>query len=466
MKEKRVFEKVRILGIADKGKAIGKDEAGRVVLVNDVVPGDVVDVEITRKKQNYWHGKPYRFVTYSDERVEPLCKHFEDCGGCKWQNLSYSVQLHHKEIVVRDAFERISKIKHAVYRPIIGVEDPYYYRNKLEYTFSNRKWITRKELPAINSNQIEYAAGFHPAGFFNKVVDIETCHLQKGDSNAIRNYIKEYCKARQLAFYDIMQHNGWLRNVIVRNSMTGEQMVIVSFSHENKLEREYLLKSLMDTFPQITTLFYVFNNSKNPDLSDAVCHLYSGPGYIIEEIGQFKYKIGPQSFFQTNSFQTKILFDVIRGFACLKGNEIIWDLYSGIGAITLYLAVRCKMAFGFEEVPEAVTFSWENARINEIGNVTFLQGDVKELLKTVSELKDNKPDVIITDPPRIGMHREVIDHIKMSGAERIIYVSCNPATQARDIGLISDDYRLVASQPVDMFPHTSHVENVALLEKK
>jgi len=465
MKEKVVLEKVRIIGIADKGKAIGRDEEGRVVLVNDVVPGDVVHVEITRKKKNYWYGKPYRFVSYSDERVDPLCKHFEDCGGCKWQNLSYSAQLHFKEIVVRDALERISKIKQADYKPIIGVEDPYYYRNKLEYTFSNRKWITRKELSGINNNQTAYVAGFHPAGFFNKVVDIETCHLQKGDSNAIRNFIKEYCENRQLPLYDPVRHNGWLRNVIVRNTMTGEQMLIVSFSNENMAERECLLKSIIDTFPQITTLLYVINTTKNADLSGAVFHLYSGPGYIVEEIGRFKYKIGPQSFFQTNSFQTKRLFDVIKDFASLTGNETVWDLYSGIGAITLYLAVWCKKIFGFEEVPEAVKLSKENAHINGIKNVTFFQGDVKEILKTTTDLTDKMPDVIITDPPRIGMHKEVVDHIKMIGPRRIIYVSCNPATQARDIGCILDDYRLVTSQPIDMFPHTSHVENVALLEK-
>jgi 23S rRNA (uracil1939-C5)-methyltransferase len=466
MKNTSIWNNIRVVGIADKGKAIGKDENGRVVLIEDVVPGDIVQVKILRKKRNYWLGKPETFITYSDERVLPVCKHFGDCGGCKWQNLAYPAQLRHKEIVIRDAFERIAKIEQSDFLPIIGVENPFYCRNKLEYTFSNRKWIPRMDLPVESSDQIEYAAGFHPSGFFNKIVDVETCHLQGGDSNDIRNFIKHYCREQGLSLYDMITHKGWLRNVIIRNTKKGDQMVILAFAHEDETQRIRLLKALAETFSDLNSIFYVLNPNRNSDLSNLEFHLFYGPGYIVEIIGSLKYRIGPKSFFQTNSFQTKKLFDVIKDFASLEGDEIVWDLYSGIGAIALYLSDSCKWICGFEEIPEAIKFSVENAHLNGVNNARFYQGDVREILKQTSELQNIKPDVIITDPPRAGMHKEVLEQIVNMEPDRIIYVSCNPATQARDIGYVSCKYLLIKSQPVDMFPHTSHVENIALLKKR
>ncbi|MCB9300115.1 MAG: 23S rRNA (uracil(1939)-C(5))-methyltransferase RlmD [Lewinellaceae bacterium] len=460
-----LIPEITFTGIADKGRSVGRDAKGRVVFAEGPAPGDVADVLITKKKKGFLMGVPQQYHQYSEARVEPFCQHYEVCGGCQWQHLSYEAQAYHKQKVVEDALLRIGKLEVGEMRPIIAAERTQYYRNKLEFSFSNRRWLTREEIDSEVSN-LENVLGFHRAGAFDKVVDISHCWLQEDPSNALRNGIKRIALQQGLSFHDSREHEGFLRQVMFRITAIGEILVLMSF-HQNDPKRiRPFLDALLEEFPQATTLFYCINTKLNDYLFDLDMVLYHGKGYVEEALGPVRFKVGPKSFFQTNTYQAKTLYDVAVEFAGLQGTENVYDLYTGIGSIALYMAHNCRQVVGIEEIPEAITDARENAALNGITNATFYAGDVKDILTTEFAERHGKPDVLITDPPRAGMHPKVVELLLQLEAPRIVYVSCNPATQARDLLLLSEKYQVLKSQPVDMFPHTHHIENVALLELK
>lgn len=405
-----------------------------------------------------------RLVQPSSDRIEPFCAHFSICGGCKWQNLDYATQLRHKHQSVVDAFDRIAKVPVGEMLPILGAPETVFYRNKLEFAFANKRWLLQEEL---NTGIVAGSGlGFHKAGAFDKVIDIEKCWLQTDPSNALRNAAREIALEQGLEFYDVRRHAGFLRNMMVRLCTTGETMVLFSFAYDDQEAIPAYLSAFLERFPELTTIVYCINEKLNDTVFDREMIAWHGKGYVIEQLGALRFKIGPKSFFQTNSKQAKVLYDTAREFAGLTGKERVFDLYTGTGSIALYVADLCKEVIGIEEIPEAIEDAKENQVLNNIGNAVFYAGDVRRVLSPEFIEKHGKPDVVITDPPRAGMHEKAILFLLELAAPRIVYVSCNPATQARDIQLLSELYRVVKVRPVDMFPHTHHIENVALLELK
>ncbi|ERI81879.1 23S rRNA (uracil-5-)-methyltransferase RumA [Bacteroides pyogenes F0041] len=465
-KELPLLEKVTILDVAAEGKAIAKVN-DLVVFVPYVAPGDVVDLQIKRKKNKYAEAEAVKFHEYSPKRAVPFCQHYGVCGGCKWQVLPYSEQIRYKQKQVEDNLRRIGKIDLPEISPILGSEKTEFYRNKLEFTFSNKRWLTTEEVRQDVKYEQMNAVGFHIPGAFDKVLAIEKCWLQDDISNRIRNAIRDYAYEHDYSFINLRTQEGMLRNMIVRTSSTGELMVIVicKITEEHEMELfNRLLQFVADSFPEISSLLYIINNKCNDTINDLDVHVYKGNDHIFEEMEGLRFKVGPKSFYQTNSEQAYNLYKVAREFAGLTGNELVYDLYTGTGTIANFVSRRARQVIGIEYVPEAIEDAKVNAEINGIENALFYAGDMKDILTQDFINEHGRPDVIITDPPRAGMHQDVIDVILFAEPKRIVYVSCNPATQARDLQLLDGKYKVTAVQPVDMFPHTHHVENVVLLE--
>ena len=463
-----LLEKVTITDVAAEGKALAKVN-DMVVFVPYVVPGDVVDLQIKRKKNKYAEAVAVKFHEYSSQRAVPFCQHYGVCGGCKWQCLSYEDQIKYKQKQVTDNLTRIGKVELPEISPILGSEKTKFYRNKLEFTFSDKRWLTEEEVKAEIKYEQMNAVGFHIPGAFDKVLAIEKCWLQDDISNQIRNTIRDYAYEHGLAFYNIRNHEGLLRNLMIRTSSTGELMVLlqVRVSADKDVEdAKALLAHVADKFPQITSLLYVVNNKCNDTINDLDVEVFKGNDHIFEEMEGLRFKVGPKSFYQTNSEQAYNLYKVTRDFAGLTGDELVYDLYTGTGTIANFVSRKAKKVVGIEYVPEAIEDAKVNSAINGITNTLFYAGDMKDMLTQDFINEHGRPDVIITDPPRAGMHNDVIDVILFAEPKRIVYVSCNPATQARDLQLLDAKYKVIAVQPVDMFPHTHHVENVVLLEKR
>ena len=460
-----ILENITITDIAAEGKAIAKVN-DIVVFVPFVVPGDVVDLQVTRKKSHFMEARPIHFHSYSEKRTEAVCQHFGICGGCKWQILPYSEQIRYKQKQVVDNLTRIGKIELPEISPIIGSTRTEFYRNKLEFTFSNKRWKTYEEIEEGKEFDTMNAVGFHIPGQFDKVLDIEKCWLQNDISNQIRNEVRRYALEHELTFFNLRSQEGFLRTMIVRTSSTGELMIIMVFFHEETDVQNALLAHIADKFPEITSLLYIINSKANDTITDQEVLVFKGNECIYEEMEGLKFKIGPKSFYQTNSEQAYELYKVTRNLAQLTGNELVYDLYTGTGTIANFIAHQAKKVIGIEYVPEAIEDAWVNSKLNNIDNTLFYAGDMKDILNTSFIEEHGKPEVIITDPPRAGMHEDVINAILFADPKRIVYVSCNPATQARDLNLLDGHYKVTAVQPVDMFPHTHHVEIVVLLERK
>lgn len=463
-RNKPVLENIEIKKIAAEGKSIAYVD-DKVLFVPQTVPGDVVDVQLTRKRKSFMEGFVVKTHKLSDMRIPAFCEHFGICGGCKWQHLPYEKQLEFKQQEVTDNLERIGKLQLQDIRPIIGSENIRYYRNKLEFTFSNKRFLTYEEIKQSENIERTPALGFHVPGLFDKVVDINECFLQPSPSNEIRNFIRNYAIENELPFFDIRNQVGLLRTLMIRTASTGEVMVVVAFFREQAKERQELLDALIKQFPRITSLLYVINEKANDSLTDQEHILYYGRDHIFEEMEGLKFKIGPKSFYQTNSAQAYRLYEKTRELAGLSGNEVVYDLYTGTGTIANFIARQAARVIGIEYVPEAIEDAKINSSINGIENTLFYAGDMKDVLNTDFITKHGQPDVIITDPPRAGMHADVVETILQAAPQRIVYVSCNSATQARDLQLMSESYKVTAVQPVDMFPHTHHVENIVLLER-
>ena len=464
-KQEIILENVVIEAVAAEGKALARID-GTVLFVQFAVPGDIVDVKVTKKKKNYMEGFILRMVKPSEHRLEPFCKHFGVCGGCKWQPLPYEMQLQAKQQQVYDQLVRIGHLDVPEISPIVPSDETTYYRNKLEFTFSQRRWIFDHENADVLSEQEKYGLGFHVGRFFDKVLDIDHCYLQPEPSNAIRLFIRNYALEHGLSFFNIREHVGFLRNMFIRTTEEGNVMLIVCFYHEDAEARTALLDAVAAQFPQITSLYYVINGKPNDSISDQECHLYKGEDAIYEYMEGLKFKIGPKSFYQTNTKQAYKLYSVTREYAQLTGSEVVYDLYTGTGTIAQFVSRQASKVIGIEYVPEAIEDAKINAQINKLDNTLFFAGDMKDILNEDFIAQYGHPDVIITDPPRAGMHEDVINTILFAEPQRIVYVSCNPATQARDLSMLDSKYRVTKVQPVDMFPHTHHVENVVLLEKR
>jgi 23S rRNA (uracil1939-C5)-methyltransferase len=462
--KKPFFENVEIVDIGAEGKAVAKIDK-RVVFVPMAIPGDIVDIQVTKKRKHFFEASIVNFRKYSELRVEPFCEHFGVCGGCKWQHLPYEKQLYYKQKQVYDQLRRIGKIELPEISPIIGAKSTTFYRNKLEFTFSNKRWLEQSEIDPCAEIVQEGALGFHIPGLFDKVVNVDKCWLQPDPSNAIRNAVRNYALKKGLAFFDIKVQKGLLRNMIVRTSTTGETMVVVSFFRNEVETINGLMQMLADEFPGIRSLMYVINKKGNDTILDQEILLFKGRDHIFEEMEGLRFKIGPKSFYQTNSEQAYELYKVARDYAGLSGEEVFYDLYTGTGTIANFVARSAKKVVGIEYVPEAIEDAKINSELNSINNTLFFAGDMKAVLNDEFIAEHGCPDVIITDPPRAGMDAKVIETILNAAPQRIVYVSCNPATQARDLELLGEKYRVIKVQPVDMFPHTHHVENVVLLVK-
>ena len=440
-----------------------------VIFVPYVVPGDVVDLQVKRKKNHYAEAVAVKFHEKSPLRTEPFCSHFGVCGGCKWQCLSYEEQLKYKQKQVFDNLTRIGKVELPEFRPILGSEKTRFYRNKLEFTFSNKRWLTEEEVKQDVKYDQMNAVGFHIPGAFDKVLAIDKCWLQDDISNQIRNAVRDYAYAHNFPFFDLRTQEGLLRNIMIRTSSTGELMVVLQCKvtdDEGRRKMEEILQFMADSFPQITSLMYVINNKCNDTIGDLDVEVFKGNDHIFEEMEGLRFKVGPKSFYQTNSEQAYNLYKVAREFAGLTGNELVYDLYTGTGTIANFVARQARKVVGIEYVPEAIEDAKVNSALNGIDNTLFYAGDMKDILTNDFIAEHGRPDVIITDPPRAGMHNDVIDVILAAEPKRIVYVSCNPATQARDLQLLDGKYKVTAVQPVDMFPHTHHVENVVRLERR
>ncbi len=466
MKRKReypVLEKLKVVDIGAEGKAIAKYN-GLVVFVTNLVPGDVADIKIKSKHKNYLEGYPVKIHKFSPKRINPFCEHFGVCGGCKWQQLSYAEQLKYKQKQVAEILKRIGKTGLPRINRIIPSEKLIYYRNKLEFAFSEHRWFTDNDARGTRENPTRKALGFHIPEMFNRVLDIKGCYLQEEPSNKIRNTIRDYALKNNLDFFNHKKKQGFLRNLTIRNTTTGEWMIILSFYKEEKKVIERLLRYISNQFPEMTSIMYVINPKGNDTINDLTVSLYKGKNYITEEVGSLKFKIGPKSFFQPNAELTYTLYKIILNFSGLKGKEIVYDLYTGIGPIAIFISKHCQKVIGIESIPEAVEDAKENSKINNIKNTEFIAGDVIDILTDRFVMNKGKPDVVIADPPRSGMHGKVIKFLLSLKPGKIVYVSCNTATQARDINLLSHKYKVRKIQPVDMFPHTHHIENIALLE--
>ena len=464
MSKNKVFHSLEIVDIGSKGQSIVKTNDGIVVMVTNGVPGDIVDIETYRKKKNYFLGNITKFHSYSKNRIEAKCEHFGTCGGCKWQNMMYDSQTHFKENKIKYSFKNISN--NIELQPIIKCNELYYYRNKLEFSFTENRWLTNKEIKSEVKGIERRGIGFHISGMWDKVVDIKNCHLQSDPSNKIRLFVKEFAINNSISFYNSKLKKGLLRNLMIRNSSLNEFMVIIQFFENDSKKINLILHHLKNSFAEIKSLQYVINNKQNDSIYDREVKLFSGEKYINEKIDNLDFKIYPKSFFQTNINQTIKLYDIVKDFANLKGDEIVYDLYSGLGTISQFIAKKAKKVIGIESILEAVLSARESAILNKINNVEFVTGDMKNIFTSnfISEYGD--PDVIITDPPRDGMHKDVIKEILKLETRIIVYVSCNPSTQCRDLVLLREKYDLKKVQPIDMFPHTDHVENVVLLEYK
>jgi 23S rRNA (uracil1939-C5)-methyltransferase len=462
---------VEIIDAGTEGQSVGKVD-DYVVFVKGAIPGDIVDVQITRKKHKFREGKAVHFHRYSDQRTTPACEHFGICGGCKWQNMQYSSQLQFKQSQVQNALVRIGKLDIPAIQPILPSAREYQYRNKLEFTFSNKKWLTLEQIADKSLDFSEGAGGnrnalgFHIPGMFDKVLDINTCHLQADPSNAIRLEVKKYAIENKLEFFDIREQTGLLRNIIIRTTSTGEIMVIVIFFKNEEEAIQGLLGHLQKAFPAISSLQYVINQKGNDTIHDQEVHVFAGADAIYEHMEQLKFRISPKSFYQTNSEQAFELYKIARSFAGLQGDEIVYDLYTGTGTIANFVAHQTKKVVGIEYVEAAIADAKINSQLNKINNTVFYAGDMKDVLNDAFVAANGKPNVIITDPPRAGMHEDVVRKIASLAPQKIVYVSCNPGTQARDLVLLNELYQITRIQPVDMFPHTHHVENVVLLEKR
>ena len=470
-----LLEHITIESVAAEGKCIFHYD-DKVVFVPFCVPGDVVDVQITKKKHSFMEGRVERIISYSKVRETPMCEHFGICGGCKWQNLPYEEQLKAKQQQVFDQLTRIGKVELPPFQPILGSVKTKEYRNKLEFGCANKRWYTKEEIAALppkeegqEGNLSESAIGFHITGAFDKIYPIKKCWLMDDLHNEIRNEISRYAKENSISFYDIRAQHGLLRDLMMRNSNTGEFMLLVQFHYDEEGDEQkamQLLQHIADTFPQITSLIYVDNQKGNDTFGDLELTTFKGTDFIYETMEDLKFKVGPKSFYQTNTDQAYHLYCVARSFAQLTGGELVYDLYTGTGTIANFVAHQTKQVIGIEYVPEAIEDAKENSHVNGINNTLFYAGDMKDILTDDFIQEHGQPDVIITDPPRAGMHADVVKVILNASPKRIVYVSCNPATQARDLQLMDADYKVAAVQPVDMFPHTPHVENVVLLERR
>lgn len=456
-----ILRNVEIEAVAAEGKSLAHVE-GAVLFVEFAVPGDIVDVKVTKKKKNYMEGFILSIVKPSAHRLKPFCEHFGICGGCKWQPLPYTMQLQAKQQQVYDQLVRIGHLEVPEISPILPSEKTAFYRNKLEFTFSSKRWINNDEDAEALSPEEKLGLGFHVGRFFDKVLDIRHCSLQPEPSNKIRLFIKDYALKHKLEFYNIRENTGFLRNMIVRNNKKGDVMLTIVFAYMDETIAP-MLDAISKEFPEITSLYYVINSKLNDSISDLECTLYKGDDAIWETMGNLKFKIGPKSFYQTNSDQAHRLYSVAKEFAALTGNEIVYDLYTGTGTIAQFVSDKAAKVIGIEYVKEAIDDAWVNAEANKIDNCTFFAGDMKDILTSEFIAEHGKPEVMIIDPPRAGMHPDVVKVILEAAPERIVYVSCNPASQARDLAMMSDKYEITAVQPVDMFPHTMHVENVCAL---
>ncbi len=462
--ELQFLKNIEVIDIAEEGKGVGKHQ-DLVIFIEKAVPGDVVDIQIYRLKKNLAEARITDFVKHSPDRVEPFCSHFGTCGGCKWQHLSYEAQLRYKQKTVLNALERLGKVDVKNAEPILGSAETQYYRNKLEFTFSNKRWLDDADMANRDSLSLD-ALGFHVPGRFDKILDIEHCYLQADPSNAIRNSVREYTLKNELSYYDLRNHEGALRNLIIRTASTGELMVIVVFAYADDQQIKGLMSHLKDSFPQITSLLYIVNQKRNDTIFDQDIVVFKGRDHIFEEMEGLKFKIGAKSFYQTNSAQAYELYKITRHMAGLNANDLVYDLYTGAGTIANFIAREVKQVVGIEYVPTAIEDAKINSELNGINNTTFYAGDMKDILTAEFIAQHGKPDVVITDPPRAGMHADVVARLLEMEASKIVYVSCNAATQARDIALLQEKYEVKRIRPVDMFPQTQHVENVALLVLK
>lgn len=463
-----ILENITITDVAAEGKALAKVD-NLVVFVPYAVPGDVVDLQVRRKKHSYAEAEVIRFHKYSEKRSQPFCEHFGVCGGCKWQCLPYEEQLRYKQKQIVDNLTRIGKVELPEISPILGSKHQTHYRNKLEFGFSNKKWLTQAEVASDKKFDVMDAVGFHIPGAFDKILDINCCHLMDDLNNRLRNGIRQFALDHHISFYDIRGEHGVLRNMMIRNSATHEVMLLLQFSihdEEEKAQAMSVLDYVHDNFKEVTSLLWVNNLKCNDTIGDLEVHTHYGTDFIYETMEDLRFKVGPKSFYQTNTEQAYELYKVARNFAQLTGNELVYDLYTGTGTIANFVAHQARQVIGIEYVPEAIEDAKVNAKINHLDNTLFYAGDMKDILNQDFIEAHGRPDVIITDPPRAGMHSDVIDTILFAAPQRIVYVSCNPATQARDLQLLDKDYKVMAVQPVDMFPQTHHVENVVLLERR
>lgn len=464
-KDLPLLEGVEITDVAAEGNSIAKPD-DMVVFIPFGAPGDIADIKIDRKKRNYAEGHIERLVHPSDMRVEPRCEHFTICGGCRWQHLPYSFQLECKQKQVKDCLERIAKIPFPEITPILGSEQIWEYRNKMEYTFSDKMWLTFDQMRSGEEFPDRRAAGFHIPGAFDKVLDINRCHLQDDLGNHLRLFVKDFGKEHGYSFYNLRENRGFLRTLMIRIASTGDVMAVMSVGEDDREKIDTLMKAIADRFPEVTSLFYVVNTKVNDTIADLDIITYKGNDYIEEEMEGLRFRVGPKSFYQTNSRQAYRLYSVARDFAALTGNELVYDLYTGTGTIACFLARNARHVVGIEYVPDAIEDAKINAAANGLGNTEFYAGDMKDVLTAGFIAEHGHPDVMIVDPPRAGMHEDVVRVILDAEPDRIVYVSCNPATQARDLAMLHEKYDITAVQPVDMFPHTQHVENVVVLTKR
>ena len=463
---RQTFERIAVIDAGAKGKAVGKAPDGRVIFLSNAVPGDVVDVQTTKKRKAYFEGVATHFHEYSHRRTSPPCTHFGVCGGCKWQHMGYEHQLHYKQKEVENALTRLGHLELPEISPILGSKKQYFYRNKMEFSFSDSRWLTEEEIASEIPIEDRKALGFHIPGRWDKILDIQHCHLQEDPSNAIRLAIKRFAIAEGLSFFNPKKQEGLLRTVMIRITSTGEIMVLLQFFEDDVVPRERLLHHLQHTFPEITALLYVVNGKPNDTIYDQEVICFAGRDCIFEEMEGLRFKITAKSFYQTNSAQAYVLYKVVRDFAGLTGHEVVYDLYTGTGTIAQFVAQKAKKVIGIESVPEAIVDAQWNALHNHITNTAFFVGDMKTVFTTAFIAQHGQPDVVITDPPRDGMHKTVVAQLLQVAPQRIVYVSCNSATQARDLALMKDQYQIIRVQPVDMFPQTHHVENVVLLERR
>ena len=461
-----ILENLEILDAGAKGKSIARAEDGRVVFVNNAVPGDIANIQTTKKRKAYFEGTAISFSKYSDKRVAPACSHFGTCGGCKWQFMGYEHQLWYKQNEVENNLRRIGKVDLPEVTPILGAPEQYFYRNKMEFSFSDNKWLTLEQIQSDVVVKDRNALGFHIPGMWDKILDLDKCHLQADPSNAIRDFIKKKAIALQMPFFNTRKQEGMLRTLMIRTSSTGDVMILLQFFRESESQRTLLLDAIVSKFPELTSLLYVINSKGNDTIYDQEVICYYGLDHIFEEMEGLRFKINAKSFYQTNSKQAFQLYKITRDFAGLKGNEIVYDLYTGTGTIAQFIAKKAGKVIGVESVPDAIEAAKENAVLNGIENVSFFVGDMKKVFNEEFIDEHGTPDVVITDPPRDGMHGDVVAQLLRIAAPKIVYVSCNSATQARDLALLDAHYKITKVQAVDMFPQTFHVENVVLLEKR